>query len=113
VLFDYAAHAQVEDETSAIRDLVVVRSGQRVFSPIIVDYLKRISYGTDGYAQLIRLPGYEHAEVIADPKRSFGQAIFARGGVRVSDVLDRFWAGEAIEDLVDEFGVPVDAIIRG
>ncbi|MDQ1429164.1 MAG: hypothetical protein QOK39_2640 [Acidimicrobiaceae bacterium] len=109
VLFDYAQHAP-HDEAEAAGGLVVVRSGQRVFKPVIDDYLRRIEYGPDGYAQLIRLPAYERANVLADPTRSFGQPIFARGGGRVSDVLDRFWAGDDIHTLTQEFGVPAEEI---
>ena len=109
LLFDYAQHAPY-DEAEAAGGLVVVRSGQRVFKPVIDDYLRRVHYGTDGYAQLIRLPGYERASVLADPTRSFGQPIFGRGGARVSDVLDRFWAGDDIRTLTQEFGVPADEI---
>jgi len=105
LLFDYAAQLP-DNEGDAIRELVVVRSGQRVFSKIIEAYLHRIAYDGDGYARLIRLPPYERAEVVADPDRAFGQPIFARGGARVSDVLDRFWSGDDIHALSQEFGIP-------
>jgi uncharacterized protein (DUF433 family) len=106
LLFDYAQHAMSESAAAAL-ELVVVRSGQRVFTDIVQSYLKRITYGRDGYARMLWLPAYERAEVLADPTRSFGQPIFAHGGVRVSDVLERFWAGDDIETLSEEFGVPV------
>jgi uncharacterized protein (DUF433 family) len=83
-----------------------VRSGQRVFSPIIDAYLRRITYADDGYARMIRLPAYERADVVVDPERSFGQPIFARGGTRISHVLQRFWTGEGLDSLSEEFGVP-------
>lgn len=105
LLFDYA-EGLADADAEAVRELVVVRSSQRVFSEVVQGYLKRIEYGRDGYARAIRLPAYEHAEVVADPTRSFGQPIFAHGGTRVSDVLDRFQAGEDIRTLVEEFGVP-------
>lgn len=106
ILFDYSRRAS-SLESEVIGDLVVVRSGQRVFSDVVSSYLRRISYGRDGYASLIRLPGYGHADVVADPKRAFGQPIFTHGAARVSDVLDRFWAGDDIGSLSEEFGVPV------
>jgi uncharacterized protein (DUF433 family) len=107
VLFDYAARAGEHDAAPA-RDLVVVRGGQRVFVDLVDQYLRRIEYDPDdGYARLIRLPAYERAEVVADPQRSFGQPIFARGGARVSDVLERFWAGEDLGTVSEDFGVPV------
>jgi uncharacterized protein (DUF433 family) len=105
LLFEYAAQLP-DNEGDAIRELVVVRSGQRVFSEIIEAYLHRIAYDGDGYARLIRLPPYERAEVVADPERAFGQPIFARGGARVSAVLDRFWSGDDIHSISQEFGIP-------
>jgi len=105
LLFDFAQHANGA-EAQAASELVVVRSGQRVFRDVIDEYLRRITYADDGYAELIRLPGYDRAEIIADPSRSFGQPIFVHGAARLSDVLERFWAGDDIETLSSEFGVP-------
>lgn len=110
ILFDYAEHASDED-ARALRGLVVVRSGQRVFSDVIRSYLRRIEYAPDGYARLIHLPAFESAAVIVDPERSFGQPIFEHGAARVSDVLQRFWAGDDIETVSEEFGVPVAEVV--
>jgi len=114
LLFDLVGELP-DEEAHLVLELIVVRSGQRVFTEVIRGYLKRISYAKDGYAKVIRLPGYSTAGVVADPKRSFGQPIFTHGGVRVADVLDRFWTGDDIETLVMEFGVPepeVEDVIR-
>lgn len=106
LLFDFAEqHRGVDGESAS--DLVVVRNGQRVFKEVIVDYLQRIVYGDDGYAAQIRVPLYEKASVVVDPARSFGAPIFERGGVRIDDVLHRFWAGESLDDLADDFRVPL------
>ena len=93
------------EEAEAVRQLVVVRSGQRVFSEVIEAYLNRIEYGRDGYTKIIRLPAYRRRRSSRDPTRGFGQPIFSHGGVRVSDVLDRFWSGDDINTLSSEFGV--------
>ena len=85
---------------------MVIRNGQRVFAEIIEQYLKLIRYGSDGYASIIQVPAYREAEVVADPGRSFGSPVFGRGGARVSDVLERFWAGESLSELSGEFSVP-------
>jgi uncharacterized protein (DUF433 family) len=110
LLYDYGAHHPGSDEGRLIRNLVVVRNGQRVFVEVIEDYLSRIEYAADEYAALIRVPAYEHAQVVADPTRAFGAPIFERGGVRVDDVLERFWAGEPLDELSAEFGVPADQL---
>ena len=105
LLFDFST--TLDDRAAvAARELVVVRSGQRVFHDVIDQYLKRIEYAGDGYPRLIHLPAYDRADVVVDPGRSFGQPIFAHGGARIEDVLSRFWAGEDIAALSEEFGVP-------
>jgi uncharacterized protein (DUF433 family) len=105
LLFDYAEEVASVD-AEVVRDLVVIRSRQRVFADVIEQYLKLISYGPDEYASKIQLPAYEYAVVVVDPKRSFGQPIFERSAVPVSNVLERFWAGEDIDTVSAEFGVP-------
>ena len=110
LLFDYGEADTGPSVNSVVRHLVVVRSGQRVFADVVQDYLQRIEYGADGYAALIHLPAYSHAQVVADPTRSFGAPIFERGGARVDDVLQRFWAGDSLDALAAEFGVPLDQL---
>lgn len=106
VLYDYAERQGDTPEARSARQLIVVRNGQGVFNEIIEDYLHRITYGADNYAQIIRLPQYERANVVADPARSFGRPIFSRGGARVEDALQLFWAGEDLQIVAAEFGVP-------
>lgn len=111
VLFDYA---KTTGDDSA-RDLVVVRHGQRVFADVVAEYLKRITFSDDGFAQRLQLPQYEVARVIVDPRFGFGQPSFFVGRVRLADVLARFWAGESLTDLSDDFGVPeadIEDVVR-
>ena len=110
LLYDYDEACRAVGSSHEPTDLVVVRSNQRVFVDVVESYLRRIEYGPDGYASVIRVPAYEQADVVADPTRSFGAPIFERGGARVADVLDRFWAGETLSDLAAEFGVPADQL---
>jgi uncharacterized protein (DUF433 family) len=110
LLFDFSEDQPDTAAGQAAQDLVVVRNGQRVFVEVVSEYLRRIQYGEDGYAELIRVPAYRHAEVVVDPTRAFGEPIFERGGARVDDVLERFWADESIDELAEEFGVPVEQL---
>jgi uncharacterized protein (DUF433 family) len=110
ILFDVGERSAEPSDAREVRRLVVVRNGQHVFTDVVAAYLQRIQYGDDGYANLIRVPAYENADVVADPTRSFGAPIFERGGARVDDVLERFWAGENLSDLAEDFGVPVDQL---
>jgi len=104
VLYDYATRADGE-EADAVRDLVVVRHNQRVFPEVVESYLKRITWGSDGYALTIPLPGFEQADIVADARRGFGQPTFTHGGARLEDVLALFDAGESIATVAAEFGL--------
>lgn len=110
VLFDYADDEEDPDTARAVRSLVVVRNGQRVFNEVVESYLRRVEYGPDGYPQVIELPAYEVAQVVVDPSRGFGQPIFRRGGARLEDALSLFRAGESLETVADEYGIPLDQL---
>jgi uncharacterized protein (DUF433 family) len=109
LIFDYAKSS--DDEAL----LTVVRTGQQHFAEVIRGYLKRITYGGDGWAQRLQLPGYHAAEVVVDPARAFGQPLVVHGGARVEDLVDRFQAGDGFADIAEDFGVPpseVEDVIR-
>ena len=111
VLYDYAT----ERDEGELLELVVVRTGQHQFSEVVRDYLKRISYGSDGWASRVRLPSYKRAEVVVDPRIAFGLPLVIHGGARVEDLVDRFVAGDSVADIADDFGVPpeeVEDVIR-
>jgi uncharacterized protein (DUF433 family) len=106
VLFDYA-NKRGERE---VMELVVVRTQQRQFSGVVKDYLRRIHYGGDGWADSVRLPTYGNAKVIVDPKVAFGLPIVAHGGARVEDLVDRFQAGDSVAEIATDFSVPPDEV---
>jgi uncharacterized protein (DUF433 family) len=63
----------------------------------------------------VRLPIYQHADVIVDTHRAFGLPLVVQGGARVEDLVDRVVAGDTLADLADDFGVPeeeVEEVIR-
>lgn len=106
VLFDYAE----ERSDDNVRELVVVRTGQKQFSELVRDFLQRITYGDDGWATQVKLPTYGRADVVVDPHIAFGLPIVTRGGARVEDLVDRFLAGDTIGEIADDFEVPADQI---
>lgn len=111
ILYDYA-QAEHDMELDGLTEVV---SRQRVFSAVVREYLRRITYGGDGWAVRLISPATVRPLVLADPQRSFGQPIFIHGGVRVEDVLDRWRAGEPLAEVAEDFGVPakdVDDILR-
>lgn len=105
ILYGYAK-AQGEKQ---IRLLTVVRSGQHVFHEVIEHYLTRIAY-RDGWAASVTLPTTERPILVANPDVGFGQPLFAFGGARLRDVASRVGAGEPIESVADDFGVPIEDI---
>lgn len=106
ILFDYGDRFCDTEVGDAAMELVVVRNGQGVFAEVIADYLDRIDYATDGFAERIRIPPFENGEIVADPKRSAGAPIFARGGARVADALSLLDAGESPRTVSEEYGMP-------
>lgn len=106
LLFDYAEH----EGDAELAGLTVVVSQQKVFSAVVEEYLTRIEYGADGWAQSLVSPATPERTIVVDPARSFGQPIFAHGAVRVEDVLDRWRAGESIAYVARDFGVPAEDV---
>ena len=99
ILYDYAS--QHGDEEI----LTVVLTGQRVFADVIRDYLQRITYAPDSWAERVVLPITQRHVLEVDPRRAFGQPVFIRGGARMEDVLSRFRAGESLASLAYDFGL--------
>ena len=106
ILFDYGGRFCDTEVGHAAMELVVVRNGQGVFAEVISDYLERIDYATDGFAERIRIPPFESGVIVADPERSAGAPIFARGGARVVDALSLLDAGESARTVSEEYGMP-------
>lgn len=108
ILYDYA-------EKERLDELAVVVTGQRVFSEVIRDYLKRITYAPDHYAERLVLPVTSKLLIEVDPLRNFGRPRFISGGAPVSAVLDRFKAGESLGEVAADFGlkqVEIEDVLR-
>jgi uncharacterized protein (DUF433 family) len=96
-------------------DLEVARTRQRQLTQTVKEQLHVITYAGDGYAARLRLPGYGPAEVIVDPAIAFGYPVVKEAGARVKDLLERFWAGEALRTIAYDFELSeeaVEAIVR-
>ncbi len=92
-------------DDQVVKGLIVPRSGQYVFKEIVEHYLKQIRFEDDKFAASIRLPQYGEANVVLDPQRGYGQPVFDRSGVRVSDVLGPLQAGATFQDVAEDYGV--------
>jgi uncharacterized protein (DUF433 family) len=109
ILFDYATSERDQEL------LTVVVTGQRVFHDIIRDYLERITYASDGFAERLVLPLTDRPVVECNPQRGFGRPLFIHGGAPMDDVLDRFRAGEPLKDVAKDFDLrpeDVEDVIR-
>lgn len=110
ILYDYA---QTGDEGAEdLMGLVVVRSGQRVLTEVVRDYLQQIEWRADGYANLIHLPRYKEigVDVVVDPERGFGQPIVVKNAVRVADILSRVRAGDETSAVAADYGLEVSEL---
>jgi uncharacterized protein (DUF433 family) len=108
VLFDISERTTQVADADQARRLIVARNNQYVFNEVIDSYLRRIEYGPDDYATKVSLPAYAATRVVVDPQRGFGHPIFAKSGARVEDALSLFRAGESLETVAAEFGVPIE-----
>jgi uncharacterized protein (DUF433 family) len=112
ILFDYADAAS-DDELAGLTEVV---SRQRVFAPVVREYVQRIEYATDGWAKQLASPITRDRIVVVDPRRAFGQPIFVHGAAPVESVISRWKAGESLVHVARDFGVPapdVEEYLRG
>jgi uncharacterized protein (DUF433 family) len=109
VLWDFGRRSGDPADQDMVDGLVVVRSGQQVFRPIVRDYLTMVTY-EDGWTRRIQLPQYEKAKVVVDPWLNGGQPTVARRGVRVTDILGRLSAHELPEDVAGDYGLTVPEV---
>ena len=106
LLYDYAdAHGDAE-----LMDLVDLEAGQRVFAQVVRQHLEGVIRDEDGWAMKLRVKRYEVAEVYVDVEHSSGAPYFAKSGVSVQDVLGRYTAGDPVELLADDYGIPVEEV---
>jgi uncharacterized protein (DUF433 family) len=109
ILFDFA-HRGGNDEEAAeqLSGLTRIVDGQRVFAEVVRDYLRRITYGDDGWAAELVLPYGDHEVLKIRPDRAAGRPLFVRGGAPLDDVVSRWRAGDRLADLAADYEVPTD-----
>lgn len=106
VLWDFGRLSSYPTDQDMVDGLVVVRSGQQVFRPIVRDYLTRVTY-EDGWARRITLPQYRDVDVVVDPWLNGGQPTVAGRGIRVADILNRLNAREPVSDVAEDYELTV------
>lgn len=114
VLWDFGRRSRDPADQDIVEGLVVVRSGQQVFRPVVRDFLSRVTY-EHGWTRTIHLPQYADVDVIVDPWLNGGQPTVAKRGVRVRDIAGRLRANEGAEDIAYDYELTlgeVEAIQR-
>ena len=102
VLWDYGRQSGDPADQDMVEGLVVVRSGQQVFRPVVRDYLTRVTY-ENGWTRSIQLPQYRGVDVLVDPWLNGGQPTVAERGVRVADIVNRLKAQEPAKDVAGDY----------
>lgn len=92
------------------QQLAIVRNGQYVIRDVLEEYLHLIEWDHDEYPTQLQLPTFQQTKVIIDPKRGFGQPIFAQSGTKIEDVLERFWAGDDLGSIAVDYGLSLSAV---
>lgn len=105
VLYDYAD--RVDDKQLRLLILTEVATGQRVFHEVIIDYLQRITFG-EKYASELILPVTKRKLLRVVPSVAHGDPLFIEGGAPLSAVRSRWFAGEPLPSIADDYDVPVD-----
>jgi uncharacterized protein (DUF433 family) len=106
VLWDYGRQSEDPADQDMVDGLVVVRSGQQVFRPVVRDYLTRVTYES-GWTRKIFLPQYGSVDVVVDPWLNGGQPTVAGRGIRVTDIVSRLNAQEPVGDVAGDYGLTV------
>jgi len=92
----------------------VTQHGQLQMIDIIRDRLRRVVRDPRGVPEKIVLfaapDSTRGGNVIIDPRLSFGRPVLDGYGLRTSILAERFQAGEKIEELARDYGVPAEAI---
>lgn len=91
------------------------QDGQVQIREVILDRLKYIRRDPSGVPEKIVLfPGSttnrKNANVVIDPRLSFGRPVLDGLGVRTSILAERFQAGDSIEELAREYSAAPEAV---
>jgi uncharacterized protein (DUF433 family) len=89
--------------------------GQLAMRDALASSLRRVDWDRQGLAvrlfPMVRTADAEQPRtIVIDPERGFGRPTLAGKGVRVDIVVERYRAGETIDELARDYGVSVDLI---
>jgi uncharacterized protein (DUF433 family) len=88
------------------------QDGQRLMEAMLRERLALVRRDTKGLPEkivLFRTKG-RSADVVIDPAISFGRPVLDGLGVRTEVLADRFRAGDSVDELAKDYGVPPEAV---
>lgn len=90
------------------------QEGQVQIEEVIRDRLKHVYWDPTGVPEkLVLFPARQattKGNIVIDPRLSFGRPVLDGYGLRTSVLVERFYAGETVEELAADYGVPSEAI---
>ena len=102
LLFDYAENRATSNFVCSLSSAQVSRCSTTSSTSISSGSNTKVVGRRDS-----TLPITEEPVLMADPERSFGQAIFVHGAARFADVIGRIEAGEDERVVAEDYGVPL------
>jgi uncharacterized protein (DUF433 family) len=84
------------------------RRGQFAIREVVDLYLHRIEYGADGWPKKffpVRRSDAEHRLFAIQPNLAGGHPVIEGTGIRVSVILGRFYGGDSIEELAEDYDI--------
>lgn len=100
--------------------LNVTKEGQLAMREVLAAHLRRLDFDQAGIAE--RLYPFTRAgtrgglevgdprSLVFDPRISFGRLIIAGTGVPTATIADRFGAGDTLDDLAADYGIPHELV---
>ena len=93
----------------------ISKEGQLAMLDLLKAHLSRIERGPDGipvklYLFTRQIDLEEPKIVVIDPRISFGRPILAGTGIPTSVIAERYKAGESIDELAKDYGIPKSQI---
>ncbi|MBK9522886.1 MAG: DUF433 domain-containing protein [Rhodocyclaceae bacterium] len=84
------------------------RDGQLAIREVIGLYLRRVDRDPAGVP--IKLHPVISSQVVIDPQISFGRPTLLGTGVPIEEISDRFRAGDAAQDIAEDYGLQVEQV---
>lgn len=90
------------------------RSGQLAMKKILQAHLRRVERDTEGlpvrFFPVVPGESLDAKPIFIDPSISYGKPVIASRGIATSVLVDRFDAGEAVEELAEDYGLRADEV---